>query len=163
MAQNLYITVAELTEVMDEREIAQLTSDGTTDATVDENNVDALNAIERASAQVEAAVLIGGRYTESDLSALQTADDWILKGLVAELAAIKLYQRRGSVPDHVLDRYKNATEMVERLKTGSRLFKDSGAILASKPSVFIINSSTRRNLDLLADSAYYPHRRTEAV
>ena len=148
---------------MDERDIAQLTSDGTTNAVVDETNVDALNAIERASATVETAALKGGRYTLESLAALQADDDWSLKGLVAELAAVMLYQRRGSLPPAWEQRNKRAMDTLEAIDKGKRIFRDSGAIAASKPSVFVINSGTRARLDLIADRPYYPDRRTESV
>lgn len=164
MAQTKYITVAELEEAYDTRTLAQLGSDAAADATVDESNTILLNVIERASATVESVALAASMYTATDLTDLQTADDWTLKGLVAALAMGYLFERRTSVPPESIQRSTDAAnETLKALRSGRRVFNDAGAISAGKPSVAIIKPTSRVRLNLVSDQPFFPRRQTQEV
>jgi len=164
VAQAKYITVAELVETHDTRPLGQLSSDSGAAATVDENNAKLLNAIERASADVESHALRGGRYSSTDLTDLQTADDWTLKGLVARLAIYYVYRRRGGpIPPDVESDRSSAKLDLEALRDGKMIFSDAGAIGAGRARPRIVSSGIRGELHLASDEPYFPQRRTSAV
>lgn len=163
MAQAKYITVAELAERYDTRTLGQLSSDDGTEATVDSNNAILLNAIEVGSSDVESAALRGGRYTTTDLAALQTADDWSLKGLVAQIAIVRLHERRPStLPDFISEMRLANDRALKDLREGNMIFNDADAIAGGKPSVQVISSGIRAQLGLVSDSSFFPQRRTVA-
>ena len=163
MAQTKYITVAELVEAHDLRTLQNLSSDTAADGTADESNTILLNAIERASADVQSYALRGGRYSASELDNLQTADDWSLKGLVVDLAVGYAFRRRGIIPPDSQEQYEKALATLEDLRDGKQVFNDTGAIAAGKPSAVVITSTERSKLDLVADSPFFPPRRTKIV
>jgi hypothetical protein len=160
MAQATYITVAELVEAYDRRILADLSSDSGIDrGELDSTNPILSNVIERASADVEAAALVGGRYTTTVLADLQTADDWTLKGLVADLALLHLHDRRGSAPSTSLqERFKRASDMLEKLGEGKVVFNNAGTIDAGTPEVLVISAGDRANLKMVSDEPIFPSR-----
>lgn len=161
MAQNKYITVAEWGEGFDDRLLAQLSSDTGTPGTVDESNAVLLHCIERASADVESATLRGERYTETDLTALQTDDDFTLKGLVIDLATMHLFGVRGiGFPEHVQRMVDRGKDKLEALATGKRIFRHDSNVTAGAPVVHITPASRRSQLKMVSDSAFFPAART---
>lgn len=164
MAQVSYITEVELLEGFDDRTVGQLASDTGTAVTLDGTSVEIKNAIERASAMVESGALRGGRYSLADLAALKTADDWSLKGLVAELTIGKLYERRpGTIPQDMKDMLRTAHEKIEALEKGDRIFNDAGAIVSGKPKVVLLSRFERQQLNMVADQPFFPPRIEQAV
>lgn len=165
MAQAKYISVAELAEAYDIRLLEQMASDTGSAVTADESEARLLNAIERGSADVQAAVLRGGRYTATDLTDLQTADDWTLKGLVAARAIIHVFRRRGgSAPADVQAIADESAQKLDDLRDGRAIFTDADAIAAGKPKVVVISQGDRDNLNLVADGPNFPKRRlTQAI
>lgn len=162
MAQNKYITVAELAEAFDADLLSGLGTDTTTPGTVNESNAILLNAIERASGEIESKSLKGGRYTKSDLSTLQSSDDWILKGLVATLAMKYLYARRaGEVPSAIATMVSDAEEQADELKDGKSIFDHDASKTAGKISISVIDENTRGRIHMAADSEYFPRRPTQ--
>lgn len=162
MAQNKYITQAELAESFDTRTLAELASDDGTPATVgSDTNID--NAIERASARVEESCQQGGRYTADDLADLQTADDWSLKGLVADLAVHEMYVRRGPPPDRLKERFDAAQKRLDDLGAGKTVFKSDSAIAAGRASIRVVTDTERHELRRVSDEPYFPVRRGRVV
>ncbi len=162
MTQVSYITEAELLVAFDDRTVFQLASDTGTPATTGAPEI--VNAIERASAMVESGALRGGRYSLADLAALQTADDWSLKGLVAELTIAKLYQRRpGTIPEDMKEMLRAAGQKIEALEKGDRIFNDSGAISSGKPSVHFLSEFERARLGLVSSQPFFPKQREQTV
>lgn len=159
MAQAQYITVAEWQEGTDDNVLAQLASDTGSPEVDPDNSAVLLNCIERGSADVEKHALRGQRYTGADLAALQTADDWSLKGLVTDLATMHLYRLRGAViPEAVQSRIDIAQSELNELASGSIVFNDAGAQAAGAPKVSVISLNTRQNLGLASDSVFFPPR-----
>lgn len=160
MAQQTYITPAELAETFDVRSLQQLASDtGTPVDHLTDPNV--ANAIERGSADVEKASFVGGRYTEQDLADLQADDDWTLKGLTARLAIAHLYRRRvgGTVPEDVRLMLDQAKKDLKALSDGEEIFRHAPSIEAGVARVSVIPAGQRRNLDLASDLPSFPPRR----
>lgn len=170
MAQARYITVVEFAEAFDSRLIAQLGSDSGTaisDLTVAESDaslVRVVNAIERASGMVESYALRGEFYTLTSLATLQAADDWALKGLVANLAYVFLVRRRGNgLNEETAKIWDDCMEALDHLGRGRRIFNDSDVIDAGKPAVSVIDQSQRDQLGLVSDSFYFPRRQIRVV
>lgn len=123
-----YCSAAEFLKRIDKRTVADLCSDTGTPVTEGAlaANVNLLAALEDASGDVEAAALMGGRYSNADLAALIT-DDGVgaakLRRIVSDLAIAYLFERRPS-PD--LDRQPQAVEralkFLELLASGERIF-----------------------------------------
>lgn len=160
MAQAVYITEAELILATDGRLIARLGSDDDTPATLGASDTKIANAMNRASAQLEMTCVRGGRYALNDLAALQAADDWGMKGLVCRLALIALYQRRGPVPPEVKALKDEADETLKALASGENVFsQDADSITAGQVALEVIDTYTRRELNLVSDQPYFPVRR----
>jgi|TARA_R100000501_G_C2621970_1_gene115227 hypothetical protein len=161
MAQTSYITTAELVESFDDRMVKQLVSyDGTpeTDLTT---NAAALNAIEKASAEVESFAMRGGLYTAQNLSDLKDADDWSLKSLTSTLTMKHLFRgKTGNIPPDMQAMVAEATQTLEDLRDGKRVFNLSTTHGAGKASVHVISSNVRGNLNMPSDSKYFPTRQT---
>lgn len=162
MAQTKYITVAEFAEAHDTRMLADLSSDSGNPGTVNESNTILLNAIERASADVESYALRGERYSATDLTDLQTADDWTLKGLVADVAIYYAAGRRaGMLPDVVQEKIEAARRTLEDLRDGKKIFNDASSIAAGKPKVSITGPGRRENLGMVSTEPFFPIEITE--
>jgi len=155
MAQLTYITYAELIEAFDENLVRRLGSDGTTPD--DGTGAPILNAIERASADVEAVAIKGGRYSLTELTALQTADNWALKGLVCSLTLVKLYERRGPIPDDIKRLADEVEKKLKQLDDGYYIF-GTDAQGAGRVGIEVIDVYTRGNLNMVSDSRYFPRR-----
>lgn len=164
MPQERYITVAEFAKAFDTRTLAQLGSDSGSVGTVDESNTILLNAIDRASADVQSFALRGGRYSVDDLLSLQTEDDWSLKGTVASLAIGYAHRRRGAaIPDDIQASIDRAEEMLKDLAAGSRVFNDTEAIAAGQPDNQIVSVRDRQNLSLVGDLPFFPDRNIREI
>lgn len=165
MAQQRYITVAELELGFDSRLLAQLSSDNNVPAAVNEGNDVLQHAIDRASADIESAALRGERYSLEDLVDLRDDDDFTLKGLAIDLAKLHLYEIRGWPHDDLVARIQErALKMIEALANGSRIFRDSPSAAAGVPEVHLVPASRRARTLMVSDSAFFPPARTlEAI
>lgn len=157
MAQTRYITAAELAETYDSRTLAEISSDDGSPAEVSETNAVVLNAIERASADVESYALRGGRLSAADLTSLVDADDWTLKGIVAALAVAHLYRRRGrSMPEDVRSAFENASKSLKDLDAGRQVFNLAASIKAGKPATSVVSVNTRADMRFVSDQPFFP-------
>jgi len=164
MAQASYISTAELIESFDERMVFQLASYSGTplaNASALASSAVALNAIEKASAEVESYAKRGGIYTTGNLTDLKTADDWALKSLVSTLTMKHLFRgKTGNIPPDMAAMVAEATQTLEDLRDGKRVFNLDEAHSAGKAKAFIISSSVRGNLNMPSDSKFFPDRIT---
>ena len=164
MAQASYISTAELIESFDERMVFQLASYSGTplaNASALSSNASALNAIEKASSEVESYAMRGGLYTAQNLLDLQTADDWSLKALTATLTMKWLFRgKTGNVPPDMAAMIAEATQTREDLRTGQRVFNLSTTHSAGKAGINVISSSARGYLNSPSDSRFFPDRQT---
>jgi len=161
VAQTSYISTAELVESFDDRMVKQLSSYSGSPETDLSTNAAALNAIEKASSEVESYALRGGLYSSQNLSDLQTADDWSLKSLVSTLTMKHLFRgKTGSIPPDMAAMMGEASQTLEDLRDGKRVFNLSTTHDAGKPSVLVISASIRGNQNMPSDSKYFPQRQT---
>ena len=160
-----YATASQLSDHIDTRLLAQLSSDDGTDGAINLTTNTALAAaLERASSDVQSHVLRGQMYSSSDLDTLQTAEDTTLLGLVCDLTLFHLAVRRGGdISPAILERYRAAKDTLKALASGAQIFGlDTGAASAGTGQIKVINSNTRDNLNLVSDVQFFPPRRTQA-
>ena len=162
MAQASYISTAELIESFDERMVFQLASYSGTplaNASALASSAVALNAIEKASAEVESYAKRGGIYTTQNLSDLQSNDDWALKSLVSTLTMKHLFRgKTGNLPPDMSAMIAEATQTLEDLRDGKRVFNLGEAHTAGQAKAFVISSNVRGNLNMPSDSKFFPTR-----
>ena len=160
MAQATYISASELAESFDSRMIKQLSSySGTPQSSVDNSTV--TNAIEKASAEVESYAKRGGIYSTQNLSDLQSDDDWSLKTLVSTLTMKHLFRgKTGNIPPDMSAMIAEATQTLEDLRDGKRVFNLGEAHTAGQAKAFVISSNVRGNLNMPSDSKFFPTRIT---
>lgn len=108
-------------------------------------DVNVAAALNRASGEVEAACLVAGKYTPTDLNALTGMSQSLLQGLVADLAFWFLMVRRypGSQPTEA---YKGAMEKLERLRLSERIFGLTEVADAGLP---VTTFTTQTDIDTL--------------
>lgn len=78
-------------------------------------------ALDYASGEIEAACLVAGKYTPTDLAALTGMSAAFLQGLCCDLAVWHLLVRRYPTVQPT-EAYKLAQEMLSRLRLGERIF-----------------------------------------
>jgi hypothetical protein len=158
-----YATVDQFKSSVDERLLAELGIDAEEDGVVDSSNTIIMAALMRASHEVQSFAFRGGIYSESDLDALQTAENWLLIGMTCDIAlAILLARRGGPFGDAVRDRLDRANASMVDLRDGRRVFPVASNIDASKPALSIISQVQRGNLGMVADSDFFPRRKYTA-
>lgn len=118
-----YCSPAQCLTFHDARQIGDLCSDtGTrlspTDLLTDGNLAAALSA---ASGEVEAACLVGGKYTPTDLQALTGVSAVFLQRLVSDIAMWFLLTRRDSAAK-ITELYRSTQEKLHRLRLGEMIF-----------------------------------------
>lgn len=158
-----YATVAQLLQRFDYRDIADLVSD--TGSPVAQGSLatdaNALAALNDASGEVETALLMGGRYTTTDLAGLTGNSLYHLIRMTCDVAIALLFARR---PLYAFDKYKDARELAEkhldRLRKGEAVFNLSDMAAASVPSVDGPTTIEYQNLNLVRDRVHnhYPRR-----
>tara|TARA_R110002020_G_scaffold26072_11_gene84401 strand:+ start:839 stop:1336 length:498 start_codon:yes stop_codon:yes gene_type:complete len=160
MAQTKYITIAELKESFDSRMLGQLASySGTPDALGDETNTVVLNAIEKASAEIQSYALRGSRYSTDQLDTLKTNDDWTLKGLCCTLTIKHLFRGKAtSAPPDVIAMIAESQASLEALSGGSKIFNDSDSASAGKAAVKVVSNNIRGRLNMVSDMSFFPDR-----
>jgi phage gp36-like protein len=160
MAQTKYITIAELKESFDSRMLGQLASySGTPDALGDESNTVVLNAIEKASAEIQSYALRGNRYTADNLDTIKTDDDWTLKGLCATLTVKHLFRGKATqAPADIVQMIEEAKGLCEALGSGDRIFNFDTAASGGKAAVKIISAHNRGRFSLASDQQFFPER-----
>lgn len=119
-----YCSASELLKRVDRRTVARLCSDTTTpvvDAQLEGNaNLDA--ALLGASGEVEAACLVGERYSPTDLALLEGAALAFLQDIVAGLAITRLYRRRPNPEMKEPAIAAEARAMLQQIRDGERIF-----------------------------------------
>lgn len=159
MASPAYITPSELYNTYDRRLIEDLATDIGGPGGMTTLNVKIQTAIKRASEDVQMAATVGGRYSTTELDTLQSEDRWALKGLVADLAAYRLLTRRmADVTEAMREVFRTANEQLKALREGDAVFPIAQARTAGVPAISIISASQRANLDMVADSEFFPDR-----
>jgi phage gp36-like protein len=157
-----YITPAEMLKRFDVRILGDLVSDSgvrvSATSLLSDPNLQA--ALDDASGQINAAILVAQRYTPSQLSALTGVDAAFLYWLTATLAYGRLRLRRGVKADE-LPEYKDALEMLQALRDGARVFNVLANEEDGNPTFGFPSLTTYAYVNLMRDYAYryFPRRR----
>lgn len=136
-----YCTPGEFLKRYDANQVGDLVSDGKVrvpaTALLTDPNVQA--ALDTASGDVEAACLVAGKYTPTDLAALTGVSQKLLYGIISDLAYWRLVVRRypGAT---ITDAAKGGMVMLERLRFGERIFglqeqADAGLPASTFPTI----------------------------
>jgi len=159
-----YAEPADILDRKDWRDIGDLCSDDSSQVAVSDLLVDPklLAALDDASGEIEAALVVGGRYTVSQLEGLTGTSLAHLKRITCELAMYHLLARRPKLsPDQYEMHSKLRDTYLEQLRTGVNVFAlaaniDAGTVHVDGPSVVQII-----DLNLMRDQTlhYYPARR----
>lgn len=153
----------ELLKRKDWRTIGDLVSDSGTQVAEASLASDAnvLQALEDASGDIDAALLVGGRYSTEDLEALTGNALAHLQRITCELAMYDLMCRRPDIDVERLEYYqKMRATFLEPLRTGQNVFNIVENIAAGKASVDGPTTLGFQDLNLVRDRTrhYYPPR-----
>lgn len=159
-----YATSADLINYFDARLIKDLCLDAGAAETTLATNAAVTAALLRASGRVDASLRMGGRYTAAQLAAVSGNTLEHLKGIVCDIAAGTLMDRRGFLQDadrSILALARTRGEDALKLLTeGKDVFDIDSLIDAANPTVDGPSTTTIRNLNLIVDRTrnYYPAR-----
>lgn len=154
-----YATHADLEHALDSQIIAQLCGDG--GMPMNGPNAVTLAALERGTAAVRAYIRVGGVYSEDEITALVTAKDPLLVGLVVDLATEFLFQRRGAkISPAIEQRIKQAYSYCEGLRDGKMLFGSVAKnVSAGTPLVKAVPLDNRAWYAQASATPFFPQRR----
>lgn len=158
-----YCTPAQMLERKDAREIGDLVSDSNTQvsdvALLTDDNL--LTALADASGDIEAALLVGGRYSVEDLENLTGNSANYLQRICAEIAMYYLLVRRPQTNADLFDHYDRVRERyLKTLKSGAEIFPLPETISATQPSVDGPTTQDYHDLNMIRDRVlrYFPRR-----
>lgn len=132
-----YCTIDQMLEAYDHRSIGQLLGDDK--VALNESEVRAstrlTRILKRASGMVEAACLVGEKYTAASLGALTGNSAEHLAGLVADLAMGMLWRRRPHLDKAVPPQFTEALDTLAKLRLGERIFAIDENAEAGLPAI----------------------------
>jgi len=104
--------------------VGQLVSDNSSQIQPSDlpNNAILNQLLKDASGQVEAAALIGGRYSVSDLQSLTGVSQAFLQHIVSAITMGLLRQRRGMIEEGTGGFYQQALDALKALSNGTAIF-----------------------------------------
>lgn len=120
-----YCTVAQFLAFFDSRTVGDLVSDSGSRVTAAQltSNTTLGLLLQQASGELEAAALIGNRYTSADLVALAATNSGIfLASVVAGLAFRNLIRRRPDMEIATPPQVEEAEKCLQALSMGERIF-----------------------------------------
>jgi phage gp36-like protein len=121
-------------------------------------------ALDDASGEIDAALLVGGRYSVADLAGLTGDAAKYLARITCEIAVFNLQLRRFDLDAKKLEVIEKLRErLLEPLRTGKNIFGLDEKIAAGKASVdgpTIIEYDTVLNLFRDRTRNYFPRRHT---
>lgn len=121
-------------------------------------------ALDDASGIIDSAVLVAGRYSPADLTALTGVDLAMLKRLTSDLAFILLTQRKG-MDVKQLPQWQGTQDMLQLLRTGERIFNVAANIVDGNPTAEFPSCVTYAQVNLAAQAAsrFFPIRRQQNI
>lgn len=159
-----YATIADLLDRYDWRTIGQMVSDDDRRVELSELATnDKLQAVlDDASGEIDAALMMGNRYSTTDLTGLTGFSAAKLARMTCDIAMALLFRRRPLGKAEVSDRLAETAEAhLERLRTGQHVFDVADNKAAGNPSCENISLVEYDRLGLLRDrigNRYYPAR-----
>ncbi len=158
-----YVTVAELKKRFDWRDIADLVSDE--DQRVEEKELDTdvnlAACIGDASGDIDAALLIGGKYETTDLEGLTGNALSKLRRMCSEITMFYVLDRRPTFNSEKLEAYElMRNRHLKKLQTGENVFNLTAHVAAGVVSVEGPSTQNYNDLNLVRDRVrnYYPPR-----
>jgi phage gp36-like protein len=157
-----YAEVTDLTARYDIRDIADLSTDDGEPQDHDnlQSNAMILAALADASAEIDAALLAGGRYTTEQLDDLPARSKQYLISIVCSLAMAALFERRGEAfdKDRIERMTKRGREAIDSLRKGQNILGlpeviDAGRVMTTGPKAIDIEN---RNDLTQRMSRYFP-------
>jgi hypothetical protein len=123
-AETAYCSVPQILNWFDARTVGDLVRDDGSRATPTQLQTDKVlqQMLQDASGEIEAACLVGGRYTVADLLVLNGNSSIFLAGIVAGLAYMKLMERRPEYEIPEPKRVDQARKALEALSVGEAIF-----------------------------------------
>lgn len=160
-----YAAASDLIARKDSRVLGDLVSDD--DTRVAEGSLAANTyvtaALDDASGDIDAALLVGNRYTAADLSGLTGNSLALLKRITCEIAMFHLLGRRPEINADTWEHYAKVREnLLEPLRRGDAVFGDIEASRnAGAPDVDGPSTDDYNDLNLIRDrvTGYFPRRR----
>lgn len=158
-----YATPLELLERKDARDIGDLVSDTETPVSPADlpSNTNLLAALDDASGDIEAALLVGGKYTTDDLDGLTGNSRYHLVRITIEVAMYHLLRRRPEANLDQLEYYSKLRDSyIEPLRGGSNVFNIPAHLAAGKADVSGPTTQQYNDLNLVRDRVrnYFPRR-----
>ena len=155
---NAYATAADVALYADVRDVNDLLADGSTPGNY-LTNPKLAELLAAASGEIEAACLVGKRYSPDDLSALEGNSAAMLRKLTVGLTMQMLRDRRMRAGEKPLELIERAQLMLKDLREGVRIFgieevADAGEIVARTQ-----NATTRqleRGVSVIASRYFSP-------
>lgn len=119
--------------------------------------------LDDASGMIDSSALVGGRYQINDLQTLSSIDQAMIIRLCCDLCFILLVQRRG-LDVKSLPQYDHSMDMLQRLRTGERIFKVQGNIDKGLVTSEFVSTLTVSNRNYSTNEAmrYFPQRRQQS-
>lgn len=156
-----YATPADMLDCYDARDIAALCSDSGVTIPCGElpTNTKLLRMLRFASAEVESALIQGGRYSVLDLEGLTDNSKDKLVRMVCEFAMCYLFERR---PSWNVDATTKSREQVNKtlllMREGSEIFNLAQTILAGQPTVTGPTMASYANMNMIVQRTqhYFP-------
>lgn len=134
-----YATSADLIARCDPNLVAQLLGDDVNGAPAIadlEDNANLTALLADASGQVEAALLVGQRYTTAQLDALTGNSLGLLKRITCTVAMAQLFERRPGVHVQTAQAYlERADKHLEDLRAGKRIFNVAENVAKQTPTI----------------------------
>lgn len=158
-----YATPADVLARYDRNDVGQLVADDQRKVSaVDlETNYPLLTALNDAAGEIEAALLVGNRYTVVDLTALTGNSLSLLVSMNCDVAMRRLLNRRlGWSPEKAKQIREAADMQLEKLRKGENTFNIQAAMDAAEPVVDGPTMADFSNLNLWRDRTknYFPPR-----
>lgn len=159
-----YADASDIKARKDVRTLGDLVGDADTRATSVELDTDTVlaTALQDASGIIDAAVFHAGRYSADDLNGLTGNSLALLKRLTCDIAYTLLRRRRGYTGDEGEDlaEFKQADQMLERLRKGERVFDVAEVIDAGNTQVVTITPTivAQQNTVVSVADRYFPTR-----
>lgn len=158
-----YASGANLLERYDARDIGDLVADDGTQITAVNipTNTNVLAALNDASGEIDAALMVGNRYAASELSGLTGNSQYHLIRMTCDIAMARIMGRR---PGRDIEKLKAMMELaeshLERLRNGENVFNLADQKDAGNPSASGLSAVEYSQSGLIRDRSrnYYPIR-----
>mgnify|MGYP001208067563 CR=1 FL=1 len=151
-----YCTYANILAALDQRTVAELTSD--TGVPSSGPNAVVTELIAQAQGEIDMYIRVGDRYTAANIADLEAAQNPTLARLTVDLTIELLFLRRGrTIPDGVMGRIERTRAVLADLSKGALIFGAvANARQAGLPTVQAVPTQTTAYYGGSYASQFYP-------